>query len=232
MNTALTHLICDCDGVLIDSEAVAFEVLRKELAALVPGIDAAAAIQPRLGLTLDHLLRDIAAEAGVAFPPARVEAIHALVESEKVRQLRAVPGVEAALKALPLPKAVASNSDNHRVLHALQRSGLLPLFEGRVYTADLVGAAKPRPDVYLAAARGFGTDPASCLVIEDSVTGVTAARAAGMCVLGFVGGGHTSADQADKLLAAGAELTFHDMGALPDLVGRLAVRPLTQPFTH
>lgn len=225
--TAPTHLICDCDGVLIDSEAVAFEVLQTELADLMPGRDVAAAIQPRLGLTLDDLLLDIAAEHGFHLSPTRTEAIHQAVESAKVRLLRAVPGVATALTAIGLPKAVASNSDGHRVLYALQRTGLWPLFDGRVYTADQVGAAKPRPDVYLAACTGFPAEPAGCLVIEDSVTGVTAAVAAGMRVFGFVGGSHTGPDQAHKLRAAGAEQTFHDMGELPELVRRLGAQRRT-----
>lgn len=217
-----THLICDCDGVLIDSEAVAYTVLCQELAADLPGLDPAVDIQPRLGLTLAHLLNDLATAKGIHFSAARLAAIHQAVEDAKVRELRCVPGVAAALAAIPLPKAVASNSDGHRVQQALERTGLWPLFAGRVYTADLVGAAKPRPDVYLAAAAGFGVAPASCLVVEDSVTGVTAAITAGMRVIGFVGGGHTSDDQAARLLAAGAELTFHDMAALPALIAQLA----------
>jgi HAD superfamily hydrolase (TIGR01509 family) len=223
--TAPTHLICDCDGVLIDSEAVAFEVLQTELADLLPGRDLTAVIQPRLGLTLDDLLGDIAAEHRLTLLPARVEAIHQAVESAKVRLLRPVPGVVEALAAIALPKAVASNSDGHRVLRALQRTGLWPLFDGRVYTADQVGAAKPKPDVYLAACAGFPAAPAACLVVEDSVTGVTAAVAAGMRVIGFVGGGHAGPDQAHKLRAAGAEQTFDNMTALPELLRQLSARP-------
>jgi HAD superfamily hydrolase (TIGR01509 family) len=218
---AITHLICDCDGVLIDSEAIAFEVLQIEVAKLIPGIDAAAAVQPRLGLTLDMLLSDIAHEAGVALAAHQLEPIREAVESEIASRLQAVPGVADALGAIALPKAVASNSAFHRVHDALHRTGLWPLFDGRVYTADKVGAAKPRPDVYLAASAGFAVEPESCLVLEDSVTGVTAATAAGMCVLGFVGAGHTAPDQAQKLLAAGAHLTFSDMRALPELVQNL-----------
>lgn len=221
MSVAITHLICDCDGVLIDSEAIAFEVLQIEVAKLIPGINAAAAVQPRLGLTLEMLLSDIASEAGISLAEHNLEPIREAVESEIASRLQAVPGVAAALGAIALPKAVASNSSGQRVHDALHRTGLWPLFDGRVYTADKVGAAKPRPDVYLAASAGFAAEPESCLVLEDSVTGVTAAVAAGMRVLGFVGAGHTAPDQAQKLRAAGAHLTFSDMRALPELVQQL-----------
>ncbi|NTX32534.1 HAD family phosphatase, partial [Burkholderia pyrrocinia] len=76
------------------------------------------------------------------------------------------------------------------------------------------------PDVYLAAARTLGVAPAQCLVVEDSVTGITAAAAAGMTVLGFVGGGHASAAQIDALRGIGARHVFDDMHELPGYVAR------------
>ena len=105
---------------------------------------------------------------------------------------------------------------------ALARTGLTALFGGRVFTADIVSDPKPHPAVYLAAARGFGVDPAQCVAVEDSVTGVTAAAAAGMTVLGFIGGGHIAPGQAQRLLDAGAYLCFEEMAALPALVAVLS----------
>ena len=113
---------------------------------------------------------------------------------------------------------MASNSVSARVLSALERTGMAPLFHQRVFTPDLVGHAKPHPGVYLAAAAAFGVPPGQCLVLEDSVTGVTAAVAAGMTVLGFIGGGHIAAGQEARLKAAGAHVVFSDMASLPALV--------------
>lgn len=221
MSQVFTHLISDCDGVLLDTEAIAFEVLQRELAASLPGIDVAAAILPRLGLTLDALLADIARHHPLSLSAADINRLRDKVESEVAERLQLIPGVAAAMAAVPLPRAVVSNSAGHRVRAALNKTGLSPLFAGRVFCADEVGAAKPDPALYLAASQAFGVAPQHCLVVEDSVTGVRAAVAAGMTVLGFTGAGHVADGQADKLLACGACTTFDDMQRLPGLVALL-----------
>ncbi|WP_300752703.1 HAD-IA family hydrolase [Janthinobacterium sp.] len=221
-----THLISDCDGVLIDSEAVALQALLALLAPRLPhlpeGKTLQGLIEPRLGLRLTPLMHDIYSELGLPqLPDDEVHAIGHAVDVACDTQLRAVPGVAQALAAIPLPKAVASNSVSARVLSALQRTGMAPLFDERVFTPDLVGHAKPHPGLYLAAAAAFGVPPAQCLVLEDSVTGVTAAAAAGMTVLGFIGGGHIAPGQEARLKAAGAFAVFNDMDKLPALVAAL-----------
>ena len=220
----VTHFVSDCDGVLIDSEAVALDALLDTLQHLVSDRERLAAhIRPRLGQQLEPLLAEVFPELGLA-PPGAAEraAIRVAVEAECDRRLSAVPGVAQALAAIPLPKAVASNSSNVRVHEALERTGLAPLFGGRIFTADIVSHPKPHPAVYLAAAHGFGVAPAFCVAVEDSVTGVTAAAAAGMLVLGFIGGGHITAGQAQRLLDAGAHACFADMALLPGLVASLS----------
>lgn len=225
--TAVTHLISDCDGVLIDSEAVALEALVATLQARCPDAERLTAlIRPRLGLQIETLLVALFAELDLPLPTsAELSTIHALVEAQCDRRLSAVPGVLAALSAITLPKAVASNSSNLRVHDALRRTALAPLFGGRIFTADIVSHPKPHPAVYLAAAQAFGVAPQRCVALEDSVTGVTAAAAAGMYVLGFVGGGHVDQGQAQRLLAAGASACFAEMASLPALVAELARKP-------
>ena len=221
-----THLISDCDGVLIDSEAVALQALLSLLAPrltdLPAGITLQGLIEPRLGLRLVPLIHDIYAQLELPqLPEDEVLAIGHAVNVMCDEQLSAVPGVAQALAAIALPKAVASNSVSARVHAALTRTGMVELFGGRYFTPDLVGHAKPHPGLYLAAAAGFGVPPAQCLVLEDSVTGVTAAVAAGMTVLGFIGGGHIAEGQEARLKAAGAKYVFSDMGKLPELVANI-----------
>jgi len=94
-------------------------------------------------------------------------------------------------------------------------------FAPHIFSAVQVKHGKPAPDLFLFAAAQMQTAPARCLVIEDSVAGITAALAAGMTVLGFHGGSHCRPGYGDILRAAGAALTFADMRQLPDLIAQI-----------
>jgi len=212
-------LICDCDGVLIDSEAVAAHMLVYELETRWPGADVEPVVLPLLGLRIERVLRDTATQLGKELGAGDIDAIRRSVEAAAM-QAPAVDGIEVALAQVPLVKGCASNSFRPYVEAVLARTGLARFFGERLFCADAVPNPKPAPDVYLAAARGLGLAAGACLVIEDSVTGVTAAAAAGMTVLGFIGGGHASNAQIDRLHAAGARYVFDDMGQLPDLVAQ------------
>jgi beta-phosphoglucomutase-like phosphatase (HAD superfamily) len=212
-------LICDCDGVLIDSEAVAARMLVRELQARWPGADVEPVVLPLLGLRIEKVLANAAAQLGRQYEAGDVAAIRDAVEAAAM-QAPAVAGIGEALARIPLVKACASNSFRAYVQHVLTRTGLAPLFGERLYCADAVAHPKPAPDVYLAAAHGMGVAREACLVVEDSVTGVTAASAAGMTVFGFVGGGHASDAQVGALAAAGAAHVFDDMAQLPVLVAQ------------
>ncbi|MBJ9969304.1 HAD family phosphatase [Burkholderia seminalis] len=212
-------LICDCDGVLIDSEAVAADVIVRELDARWPGVDARPAVMPLLGLRIERVLAGAGEAVGRTLSAADVDAIRRAVEAAAVNAPM-VDGIDTALAEIPLTTACASNSYRAYVEAALARTGLARFFGDRLFCADAVARPKPAPDVYLAAAHTLGAAPAHCLVVEDSVTGITAAAAAGMTVLGFVGGGHASAAQIDALRGIGARHVFDDMHELPGYVAR------------
>jgi HAD superfamily hydrolase (TIGR01509 family) len=221
VGTSLANLalICDCDGVLIDSEAVAARMLVHELEARWPDTDVEPVVLPLLGLRIEKVLQGTAAQLGKSLSGDDIEAIRRAVEAAAM-QAPVFDGIEAALAQVPLLKGCASNSFRPYVETVLARTGLVQFFGDRLFCADAVPHPKPAPDVYLAAAKGLGLAPTACLVVEDSVTGVTAATAAGMTVLGFIGGGHASDAQIDKLHAAGARHVFDDMRQLPDLVAQ------------
>jgi HAD superfamily hydrolase (TIGR01509 family) len=216
-------LICDCDGVLIDSEAVAARMLVHELEARWPDCDVEPVVLPLLGLRIERVLENAAAQLGRSLSAGDIAAIRHAVEVAAM-QAPAVAGIAEALAQIALPKACASNSFRAYVQTVLARTGLEAFFGGRLYCADAVAMPKPAPDVYLAAAKGFGLASSACLVVEDSVTGVTAANAAGMTVLAFIGGGHASESQFDALRAAGAAHVFDDMTQLPALVDQWTQR--------
>jgi beta-phosphoglucomutase-like phosphatase (HAD superfamily) len=120
--------------------------------------------------------------------------------------------VRSVLEGLQVPHCVASSSDLDRVSFSLSLTGLAPHFGSRLYSAQMVERGKPAPDLFLYAAERMQANPRNALVIEDSVSGVTAAKAAGMMVWGFVGGSHyQSRDGKAILRGAGADRVFERM---------------------
>lgn len=221
----ITHLVCDCDGVLLDSESIALRVLHAQLAPLLkdPAEQARLhhAIASRLGMFTELLLDELDIEFGFGLDGAQYAAINTAVGIACGDEVQLVPGIAEALQQIDLPKAVASNSSTERIVRGLQRCGLLALFDGHIHSAHDVGRPKPAPHVYLAAAAGYGVAPQHCVAVDDSVTGVRAASSAGMRVLGFTGVAHDRHGMAQKLKDAGAELVFDDMRELPSLIAAL-----------
>lgn len=207
-------VIFDCDGVLVDSEILAIEV-EIVLLAECGLIYAPHTYHHRfLGLSdaayhaaLDVDCRDL---TGRPLPEDFLRRAREQRWAACQTRLTEVAGCGAAVAALTLPKAVASSSGAAFLREKLRLTGLLPAFDPHVYSADLVARAKPHPDIFLHAAQALDTDPARCLAIEDSVNGVTSARAAGMTVWGFAGGGHMDAASAGRLSEAGAYRVVSD----------------------
>jgi beta-phosphoglucomutase-like phosphatase (HAD superfamily) len=117
---------------------------------------------------------------------------------------------------------VASSGSAERIRTSLTLVSLYERFAPNIFSAVQVKNGKPAPDLFLLAARQMQVPPGQCLVIEDSVPGVNAARAAGMAVLGFHGGSHCRPSTAAALREAGATATFDDMRQLPEMIDRTA----------
>lgn len=145
--------------------------------------------------------------------------VRALAREAFERELRPIPGVEAALTRLRVPRCVASSTEPVALRASLEHTGLWDSFAPHVFSASQVARGKPAPDLFLLAASTLGVAPSRCTVVEDSPFGCAAGAAAGMRVLGFVGGGHCGPEHADALREAGATLVFEEMEVLPDLVG-------------
>jgi len=143
------------------------------------------------------------------------------ITADQVLDRRAISYVGDAIAAIDLPKCVASSGTPEKIHHGLTCTGLYDRLAPHIFSATQVERGKPAPDLFLFAAERMQVSPERCLVIEDSVPGVTGARAAGMTVLGFHGGSHCRPGHADMLRAAGAALIFDDMRQLPGLIGRV-----------
>ncbi|MBP2435417.1 HAD family hydrolase [Microbacterium amylolyticum] len=172
-------VVFDCDGILVDSESVWLRLISECLAEL-PDVDADAFH----GLSVDDTARVLAAHTGQAASDVRIDLVKTY--SDLLR-----PGVEPMPGAVELmthlaahiPVAVASNGLRHDVNMMLKSVGLLDIIPV-IRTLEDVPRGKPAPDLYLAAAHALGTDPRHIIALEDSPAGATAARTAGMTVLG------------------------------------------------
>jgi HAD superfamily hydrolase (TIGR01509 family) len=129
-----------------------------------------------------------------------------------------MPHVVDVLKRLDRPYCLASSSDPDRIRLTLAITGLDRFFADRVYDASMVAHGKPAPDLFLLIAGNMGKAAPRALVVEDSVSGIVAAKAAGMKVWGFTGGSHCAGrDTARRLLAAGADRVFDSMAEFMDV---------------
>ena len=208
-------LIFDLDGVLVDSELL----IGREVSAALSAFD----IDLKPGdyharfhyVRLERMADAISAEHDVNLPEDFVPQLRERLNAAFAADLNAVPGVEAMLRAVTQPVAVASGSVPEGIDLKLRLTGLYEFFAPHIYSVFDVGAArKPAPDVFLYTAAKLGLAPADCVVVEDAAAGVTAGIAAGMRVLGFTGGGHAYPGLSEKLLDAGAAVVFDDMDDL------------------
>jgi HAD superfamily hydrolase (TIGR01509 family) len=205
-------VIFDCDGVLVDTELVGNGVLAELITELGIPTTREQAIATYMGRSMASCLAMLEQQLGEPPPADLADRYRAGVEAGWRRDLQPVPGVVEALDALSLPNCVASSGDHERIRLTLGLTGLLPRFEGRIFSATEVEHGKPAPDLFLHAASRMGFDPAATAVVEDTVPGVQAGRAAGMRVLAFA-----RLVSADDLAAAGGEV-FDDMRDLPRLL--------------
>ena len=204
-------IIFDCDGVLVDSELLSCRCLAKVLAAYGIDLGLDQALDLFLGRSTTSIVAHYQAQ-GHSLPEQFSAELKTGVRAAFGSALLPIHGVGAVLDGLQIPHCVASSSDIDRVSFSLSLTGLSAHFGERLYTAQMVERGKPAPDLFLFAAERMQADPSRTLVIEDSVSGVTAAKAAGMTAWGFVGGSHYQArDGKAMLLGAGADRVFERM---------------------
>lgn len=184
-------VIFDFDGVIADSEVCSNLALAESLSEIGMIATYDECLRDYCGHNWRETERRIAARFGRAPPADFRERLSQRTHAQFERKLDAVRGIAEFLDRLgETPRAIASSSRADYIGWALDRFGLGHHFGAHIYSADGWDRGKPYPDVYLAAARGLGVDPARCLAIEDSPTGARAALAAGMTVVGFCGAGH------------------------------------------
>jgi len=187
----LAAIIFDFDGVVADSEVRANLSLSESLTAAGMPTTYDECLRDYYGHNWQETERRIVARFGRPLPADFRETHRERARAKYMEGFDPVPGVPAFLDTLgTMPRAIASSSRAEYIGWALGLFGLDHHFGEHVYSADGWDRGKPHPDIYLAAAKGLGIEPAACLAIEDSPTGAQAALAAGMTVIGFCGAGH------------------------------------------
>jgi HAD superfamily hydrolase (TIGR01509 family) len=214
-------VIFDCNGVLVDSEPLATTIVSQEF------------IRAGFPLTPEVVARyftgrrpaDMFAEVEIAahrkLPPNFADTVASVILRRFRKELRATQHADYALSWLRGPKCVASSSSHERIRVSLESAGLIRFFEPNLFSASDVSKGKPAPDLFLHVAGKLQVSPSSCIVVEDSAVGVAAGVAAGMTVIGFVGGSHAGSQLETLLRAAGARSVISDLRALKSAIFNL-----------
>jgi HAD superfamily hydrolase (TIGR01509 family) len=218
----ISHVIFDCDGVLIDSESISMAVDMALLAENGIHLTETEMFLRFVGPTFEDMVAGLEREHGKTLPPDLSARKDVMMLERYRRDLKPVPGVISMLRGLALPKSIGTNGPRNRALEALRLTGLEPFFGDRLTTYEDVEYPKPAPDIYQLAARRAGLNPAHCLVVEDSVTGATAALAAGCKVIGFTGVAHDPVAKGRELKQLGVSHVIHDMGELLGAISPIA----------
>ena len=210
----LRMVIFDCDGVLVDSEEISNRIVAEEVTALGWPMTTVEATRRFMGTTIEAIEAQLVERLGSLPDGWRARVMDRIVAA-MAEEADAIPGGIEALRAaddMGLAWRVASNSSHPELRVKFERLGVADLVRGRVHSHTEVRVGKPAPDLFLHTAAREGVAPQDCVVVEDSVAGATAARAAGMACLGFDRFGDGSA------LAAVGAAVFHDMRDLPGLL--------------
>ena len=232
-NSPFDLVIFDCDGVLVNSENLAFDALLSVISDAGLTLDFEEAYERFLGRSLAAICDILVSDYHLTLTPDALDLMRERLYAAFRQELEPIAGIARTLRDLAIPFCVASSSQLERVRLSLEVTGLLEMFEGRMFSASMAAQGKPAPDLFLMAAKALGAKPSKCLVIEDSPAGVVAAQRAGMTVFGFLGGSHAKLLQHRQALEQlSPALIFSDMSLLPELIAEhdAAAGPEAGPF--
>jgi len=209
----IKHILFDCDGVLIDTEIVAAEVVTNWLNSENVSIDIEEFIREYTGKTFTDII-NIFKDNGSLKSDLDLTTVVPKLDGFIRDNQRPIDGVWDMLNSMTIPRSVVSNSAKDYVELALEKLEITHHFEGRIYSAEMVAKGKPDPAVYDLALSKLSLIKEEVLVVEDSVAGVAASKAAGLRTIGYLGGSHVRDGHADRLLRAGADILVHDHTSL------------------
>jgi HAD superfamily hydrolase (TIGR01509 family) len=211
--------------VLADSEVLSNSVLAEIVTELGVPTTVDEAYRTYMGKRLDEVVETIERVIGHKLPDDFADGYQARTFAAFRTRLKPVDGAREFVETWRgLPSCIASSSSPERLALSLEVLEMAALFEGRVFSASNVAHGKPHPDIFLHAADQLGVSPADCIVIEDSVGGVTAARAAGCTAIGFTAAGHIQPGHDGRLRHAGAQHVVTSFAELDRIIRPLLRR--------
>lgn len=217
----IKQLIFDCDGVLVDSEIIAAQVMVDSLNQYGIPITTAYYLEYCTGKTFTGIKSSLSDQFGIPLPEDFTKSVTEKMEIVISDQLNPVVGVSDLLdQIISRPKAVVSNSDLDQINVSLTQTRISHHFGLNIFSAEQVVNAKPSPEVYLYAADILKVQPKDCLVVEDSISGATSALAAGMNVVGFLAGRHITEGHDDRLRNIGVEKMAYSSRELKEIIDR------------
>lgn len=205
-------IIFDCDGVLVDSEPIGNQVLVDLANELGANINLDYAFKNFKGKSLQNCVDQIDNLIDVEVPSNFINDYRRQSFERFEKEIKPIEGILNLIRTLEIPFCVASSGPESKIKLNLKLTGLLPYFESKIFSCYTIGKWKPDPTVFLWAAKTMGFQPKDCLVIEDSLIGVSAALEGGFDVFGF-----TAHDYNDEL-SKKATKTFSNMLMLPELL--------------
>ncbi|WP_335977043.1 HAD family hydrolase [Gaetbulibacter jejuensis] len=205
-------IIFDCDGVLVDSEPIGNQVLVDMANSYGADIDLDYAFKHFKGGSIYTCRDKIQALVNQPLSQDFIAEYRRRSYSAFKEQIQPVEGVKEVIELLSIPFCVASSGPTEKIRLNLELTGLLPYFEDNIFSCYTIEKWKPEPDVFIWAAKTMGFKPEDCVVIEDSLTGIQAAKAGGFDVFGF------TAHDYNNELEAEATTTFNSMEKLLELI--------------
>ena len=205
-------VIFDCDGVLVDSEPVSIQVLVDIANEYGANIDLAYGMKHFKGSFFDACKRMISELAQKQLPDSLESEYRQRSFEAFKKDMKPVEGVKGVLENINRPFCVASSGPEDKIELNLGLTGLLPFFENKIFSCYKIQKWKPDPAVFLWAAETMGFKPEECVVIEDSISGVRAAKAGGFDVFGYV------AHDYNNQLKDEATQTFDSMDKLLSMI--------------
>jgi HAD superfamily hydrolase (TIGR01509 family) len=205
-------IIFDCDGTLVDSERLVNEVVVEFAASFGIRLSVDEALARFKGAKMADCMLQLESLGGKLLPSSFVTDLRARMAVALSARLKPVDGALDLVRSLTIPFCVASSGPRDKIELSLSVTGLLPYFEGRIFSSYEIGSWKPDPGLFMHAARSLGAHPQRCAVVEDSIPGIEAGIAAGMTVFALI----------DESVSVEIPASVHAISRLQELVTRFA----------